>query len=240
MAGAHTEAVLNKLSKLDLVQIILNTEAKLGSEIAKLTNEVKDLLDHSKKLEAGVAIVRNVNSKLVERVVAIARKCWENAQYSWRDTLEVIGIPMSVRDNVLEQKVCDVIQEIGVDIYDRDIQACHRLKDKDRTIVKFTNRKDCLRILRVKRQLKGLDPAAVDLPEGTKIFINESLCPYYGGIWNKCKKLRDKQKVHQYYTINGLIRLRIEQSGQAKIITHMVDLQNLFPDIDINSLQLYF
>ena len=48
MAGAHTEAVLNKLSKPELVQIILNTEANLGSQIAKLTTEVKDLLDHSK------------------------------------------------------------------------------------------------------------------------------------------------------------------------------------------------
>ena len=143
---------------------------------------------------------------------------------------------MSVRDNVLEQKVCDLIQEIGLDICDRDIQACHRLKEKGRTIVKFTNRKDCLRILRVKRQLKGLDTSVVDLPEGTKIFINESLCPYYRGIWSKCKKLMDKQKLYQYYTINGLIRLRIEESGQAKTITHMVDLQNLFSDIDIDSL----
>ena len=70
--------------------------------------------------------------------------------------MEVAGIPMSVRDNVLEQKVCYVIQGIGVDICDRDIQACYRLRDKDRTIVKFTNRKDCLQILMVKRQLKGL------------------------------------------------------------------------------------
>ena len=44
MAGAHTETVLNKLSKLELVQIILNTEANLGLQIAKLTTEVKDLL----------------------------------------------------------------------------------------------------------------------------------------------------------------------------------------------------
>ena len=171
MAGAHTEAVLNKLSKADLVHIILNTETNLGSQIAKLTTEVKDLLAHSKKLEAGVAIVRNGNSKLVERVVASERQCWENAQYSRRDTLEVVGIPMSVRDNALEQKICDVFQEIGVDICDHDIQACHRLKQKD-----------CLRILRVKRQLKGLDPAAVDLPERTKIFVNDSLCLYYRGI----------------------------------------------------------
>ena len=92
------------------------------------------------------------------------------------------------------------------------------------------------RILRIKRQLAGLDPAAVDLPERAKIFNNESLCPYYRGIRKKCKRLRDKQKVHQYYTINGLILLRIEESGQAKIISHMVDLQNLFPDIEIDSL----
>ena len=48
---------------------------------------------------------------------------------------------MSVRDNVLEQKVCDVIQETGVDICDRDIQACHSLKEKVQTIVKFTKKK---------------------------------------------------------------------------------------------------
>ena len=62
MAGAHTEAVLNKLSKPELVQIILNTEANLGSQIAKLTTEVKNLPDHSKILEADVVIVKNVNN----------------------------------------------------------------------------------------------------------------------------------------------------------------------------------
>ena len=71
-------------------------------------------------------------------VVATDRQCWENAQNSRRDTLEVVGIPMSVRDNVLDQKVCEEFQEIGVDICDRDIQAFHLLKDKDRAIVKFT------------------------------------------------------------------------------------------------------
>ena len=76
-AGAHTEAVLNKLSKLELVQIILNTEANLGSQITKLTSEVKNLLDYSKKLEVDVAVVRNVNNKLGERVPAREHQCWE-------------------------------------------------------------------------------------------------------------------------------------------------------------------
>ena len=128
MAGANTEAVLGKPV---LVQIILNTEANLGLQIAILTTEVKNLLDHSKKLEADVATVRNVNNKLVGRFVATEHQYWENTQYSRKDTFEVVGIPKPVRDNVLEQKVCDLIQQTGVDICDRDIQTCHRLKDKE-------------------------------------------------------------------------------------------------------------
>ena len=104
IAGAHTQAVLNKLSKPELVQIILNTEASLGSQIAKWTTEVNNLLDHSKKLEADVAIVRNVNNKLVERVVATEHQCWENAQYSRRDTLEVVGIPILLEIMFLSRK----------------------------------------------------------------------------------------------------------------------------------------
>ena len=42
--------------------------------------------------------------------------------------------------------------------------------------------------------------------------------------------------MHLHYTISGLIRLRIEEYGQAKIIIHMVDLHNLFADIEIDSL----
>ena len=72
--------------------------------------------------------------------------------------------------------------------------------------------------------------------EGTKIFINESLCPYYRSIWNKCKKLRANQKLHQFYTVNGIVRVKLEENGPPKGITHMLDLVNLFPDIEIDSL----
>ena len=70
-----------------------------------------------------------------------------------------------------------VFKKIGVQIDERDFQACHRLKEKKRTIVKFVNRKDSLQILRLKKELKFLDPTDLDFPENSKIFINESLCP---------------------------------------------------------------
>ena len=65
---------------------------------------------------------------------------------------------------------------------EKDIQACHRLKDNDRVIAKFGTRKDSLQVLRVKKDLQSLDPSELDRPEGTRIFINESLCAYYRGL----------------------------------------------------------
>ena len=196
MSGAHTEAVLNKLTKPELV-LLLKTEATLGSQISDLSKEIKDTLTHLKKLEADIAVVKIVNDRLVERIVKTERQCWENAQYSRRDTLETVGILGSIDKTVLEETVRGIFGKIGVQVDERDIQACHRLKEKERTIVKFANRKDCLQILSVKKDLKSLDPTELDLPESTKIYINESLCASYRGIWNKCKKLRAIQKIHQ-------------------------------------------
>ena len=69
-----------------------------------------------------------------------------------------------------------------------------------------------------------------------KIFVNETLCPYYRGIWNKCKKPRANQKLHQFYTINGIFRVKLEENGPPKSITHMLGLVNLFSGIEIDSL----
>ena len=137
MSGTHTEAVLNKLTKPELVQLLLKTEATLGSQISDLSKEIKDTLTHLKKLEADIVVVNIVNDRLVERIVKTERQSWENAQYSWRDTLEIVGIPGSSDNSVLEETVRGFFGKIGVQVDERDIQACHRLKDKERTTVKF-------------------------------------------------------------------------------------------------------
>ena len=126
-------------------------------------------------------------------------------------------------------------KKIGVEIDERDVQVCHCLKEKERTIVKFVNRKYYHQILKVKKELKSLEPTESGFPENTKIFINESLCPFYRGIWNKCKKLRAIQKIQQFHTISGLIRVKLEETGSSRIITHIIDLKGILV-IDIENL----
>ena len=40
----------------------------------------------------------------------------------------------------------------------------------------ISRRKDCQQIMRVKKELKDLNPTHLDFPEGTQLFINDSLC----------------------------------------------------------------
>ena len=69
MSGTHTEAVLNKLTEPELIQLLLKTGVTLGSQIADLSKEAKDTPTHFIKLEADIAVVRIVNDSLVERLV---------------------------------------------------------------------------------------------------------------------------------------------------------------------------
>ena len=59
-------------------------------------------------------------------------------------------------------------------------------------VVKFSKGKVCQQVFRVKKELKNIDPSEFNFPEGTPRFINKSLCSYYKMLWNKCKKLWEK------------------------------------------------
>ena len=171
-------------------------------------------------------------NNILWKQISIERQCWKNAQYSRREFFEVVGLPSSIEDKDLEPTVCRVLQHIGVGITGEGIEACHRLnKQSDRTIVKFLRRKDCEHVMRKKSELRKLKPSELDLPNGTKLYINESLCPYYRGLWNQCKKLWNKQGIFSFFTVNGSIRIKIRENGPYNIITHN-DLKDIFPDED--------
>ena len=67
--------------------------------------------------------------------------------------LELLIIPTLVKDDVLEETVCGISQELGAELDERDMQACHRIKS-NRIIMKFNNRNNCLQVLRAKKRLK--------------------------------------------------------------------------------------
>ena len=75
MSDTHTKAMLKKLTKPELLQLLLKTEATLGSQITDMWKEIKDTLTHLKQLETDIAVVRTVNDSFVKRLVKTERQC---------------------------------------------------------------------------------------------------------------------------------------------------------------------
>ena len=103
--------------------------------------------------------------------------------------MEIIGIPKTVESKDFEHNVCKVFNSFGFIMGEDRIEACHQLTKSDRTIVKYSRRKDCEHLMGIKKGLKYLNPTNLSFPEGTEIYVNDR------GLWNEYKKLWNNKKV---------------------------------------------
>ena len=71
---------------------------------------MKNLNENFKKLRSAI---KNVNNILRKQIVSVERQCWKNAQFSRCECVEVVGLPLSVADDQLENTDCRVLQYIG-------------------------------------------------------------------------------------------------------------------------------
>ena len=239
--AALTEESLNKLSKTDLVALAVNLQDKmetmksnLNEKVSNLTEEVQKLNTNFELLKSDFSATRIENNSLNERLIALERQCWANAQYSRRECLEITGIPSSVSDKDFEEVVCKVITKAGVDITADDIEDCHRVGNKGQTIIKFGKRKVSRQVLSVRKDLNKVKMSDIDLTGQSTLYINQSLCPYYRMLWSKTKTLYQKGKIDSFYVSNGNIKIRLQENARPITISHTHDFIKYFPGVDLS------
>ena len=57
---------------------------------------------------------------------------------------------------------------------------------------------------------------------------------FYRGLWNETKKLWNKKKKFSYFTVNGTVRIRLQEKGPYRFITYIDDLKELLADEDFS------
>ena len=180
-------------------------------------------------------IAKDITNLLSQRVIDLKRQCWANAQYSRRESLEVVGIPRSVNDNTLKEKVIQVFEKVGCNIDPSNIEACHRItKKNDSAIVKFSRRRDCQRVQSVKKNLQKLKMQGIGSTGDNKVFVNHSFCPYYHVLWSKSKVLLNMGKINRLMVSNGIVKVKISENSAPISIIHADDFTKHFPDIDLS------
>ena len=149
---------------------------------------------------------RNVNDKPTDKLVVLQRKCHANEQYSRRECLKILGIPAEVGDKDIEKKVLEVLDAVKAPANWDLVEDCHCIPSKSspkKVILKLSWWKDSRQVLLNKKKLKQLKPESLNLPAGVKIYINESLCPYYKKLWTKCRKLWDAKQILSFWVSNS-------------------------------------
>ena len=213
---AYNKNDLMNMDKTKLVEMLMTNQNALNGVISEL-----------QQLRSEISISDNIQ----KRIRKLETESYQAQQYSRRDSIEVNGLPESVKDEDLENKVVEILDKIGVQVSPNDIQACHRLRNKTRTIVKFTNRKNAYEARSRHAEIRNLDKASVGLPE-CKLYLNESLCPYYGMLLGKLKLLHKLKKINSFWVSNGSVRYNLVHEGRYVKVGHLEDLTNEFPEVN--------
>ena len=116
LANEYTEECLQKLSKPQLIAMVLSQRDETKATIESLRDEVKTMNTNFKKLEADVSIVKTVSNLLMKKSVDIERQCWANVQYSCRECSEIARIPTSIPQQTLEEKVWQIFEAMGIQL----------------------------------------------------------------------------------------------------------------------------
>ena len=228
----YTNSELKTLLKDDIIKHFLTLQTNYESliaENAELKNTIISMNERFVKLENDVGKLSESSNDEIrsnKRLYELEKNMYASQQYSRRDSIEIVGIAANVTDDQIEAKCCDILCDIGAPTTPDEIQACHRLFDNKRTIVKFVSRKSVFNIMKKRSQLASIDEYK------KKVYINDSLCPYYRFLHGKCKQLWKQKKIFGFWVSNGSVRYRVQENGNFVKVEHLEDLERVFGVIE--------
>ena len=180
---AHTENTLNDKKKTLLHWHYCITYCEC---LGTLYNTVDNVSSKQDLVESSLVVTKTVNDNLLNRITMLERSLHAQEQYSRRECLEIVGIPVSIDDKNLQATACNILNEIDVPCGSEDLEDCHRIKG-DCTITEFSSRRKSSEVLHEKKKLKNIDGSKFDFNAGVKLYINECLCPYHRGLWGNVR-----------------------------------------------------
>ena len=200
----HHDPRLNLLDKNELIKIIIAQK----SEIVSLNEDFKKL--------------PNLRLYHLER-----SHHYMHLQYRRRGTVEIVGIPQDVKDERLEEEVIEILKEAEVQINRQsprkmDIQAVHRLKNRNMTIMKMVNRKYAKEALICGKNLRDTKRYG----DNKKIFINDSLCPEFKFLNFAIRNALKRKEMYRYRVRNGISYVQMDDKFDFVQIGHVNDLTN--------------
>ena len=198
-------------------------------------NRIKECLNNATIPGPCITEIIPLKEDLERKLLDIDTRLVECEQYSRRENLIISGIPESVNQKQLQEKVIQILGTIGLNIVYDDISACHRLYNPPnsqypaKVIVRFVNRKVANFCLEHRDDLQHQSFQQLRL----NLRFYESLCSKNEESLRICKWLSQAGKIQSYFFRNGFLKIVKDEHGRPQKINHPEILRKMFADIPV-------
>ena len=145
-------------------------------------------------------------------------------QYERRECIEIYNLPETVADEKIEDTCLSILQDIGCgEIKKWQVHACHRMRNRKNSIIRFVTRKHADAALHNRGKLKTLDQTKYGFDN--RIYINESLCRPMAFLAYKVRSAKKEGRIESYNIWKG--KLSVTINSRKHSISHIDDLIDL-------------
>ena len=203
-AENENSVLKKKLSTFEASVLKITEEnSSLKSQTLDLKNEFNEFKSSTSPTTAGT--ISTNSDDFHSRLVEVEKRLYLQEQYSRRECLEIHGFG-NVEYEKIEETAIELLNRMGNNVSKSMFHAIHRLKNKNAIILKAVNRRTAKAIILNTAKLCEIDgEERKNLNLSERIYINESLCPYFRKLFGKCNALYKKELVLYIYIILEMV-----------------------------------
>ena len=222
----RTRIQLENLSKEELIEELITVD-DITSTISDLTHRFKYFLRRFEVVSSDLAMTRNFNRLLTERVLQLERNAVTNSRYHRWESVEINPILQSISEEELKLNICEALSLTGHEVKPNDLQAWHRLKKKELATVKFKCRKLKQKVLVNRKILRNKSEDLHQLKFSGSLFISESMCHENHQLAYKCRQLKNAGKIHSTWFWNNAVNVKLSERSKPVKIFYIIDIEKL-------------
>ena len=230
-----TRKQLEKLSKEELIDELLTVNS-VHEDLANLTSRFDKFLEKYARLESELEVSKNCTKLLSKEIETLQRNALDSSQYLRREMIEINPVPEDIQDMQLEESICQALSLTGTPVSADNLEACHRMSERDRVIVNFSSREKRNEVIFKKKSLNGKSDELKNLGfTSAKIFISESMCHENHQLFYRCRQLKRQCLLHSAWFFGNCIYVKVGHNSDATKIKHVCDIEKVLNMENIDS-----
>ena len=226
---------LERLTKEELIDDLLTVNS-IHEDIANLTSRFDEFLEKYAQVESELAVSKTCMKLLSKQIETLQRNTLDSSQYLWTEIIEINPVPEDIQDMQLEESICQALSLTGTPVSTGDLEACHRMRQRDSVIVKFSTRKKRNDVIFKKKSLNGKSDELKNLGfTSAKLFSSDSMCHENHQLFYRCRQLKRWGLLDLAWFFSNCIYIKVGKNSDATKIKHVCDIEKALNMENIDS-----